>query len=261
MNLIIRTYNLNNLYLSLPYIAKFRDYNLIIHNDNPSAVLTNEMVRAIEPCLKVGTIVNETKNLGMFMSFIRSIQEADRDDEYTVMFDDDDIPIPIADLSQCTALLNRPLRSDMCSIADYIKYEKYGIIGKTYHFSRYLGAYWNTAFLCDLAETICNFLPTFNEVWGGTYINGNEDTVMYEMTKIFYQESSYYNKVFDKKIDDIGLIYNRSILPFSKHYAVNDCMYGEDRGDKMKKFQLFIKKLKNLLPKFREFLRQDVQLP
>lgn len=258
MNLIIRTFNIQNLRLSLPYIENFPNHQVILHNDNPQVKVAYDGLMEIAPNIQVKEIINEEENVGMFMSFINSIGHIDFGDPYTMLLDDDDVALPLKNMGGCKAILNKPLRSNMRSIIDFINFDRFGIVDETYYCPHYLGCYWDTSFLRDLNNAILAFLPRFTEIWGSTYINANEDHAMYGMAKVFYEESAYSKYDFEAHIPELGMLYNMSIPPCDKKYLVKDFMYcnpqyGRTTLEQRRNFERY---LRTSLIDFREFCRK-----
>ena len=91
INLVILTYNLENLKLSLPRLNLIDlDYNIIIHNDNPEVTLDESHVECIKDRGPI-KLLNESENQGMFMSRIRCIDYLSDDAKWTMYLDDDDL--------------------------------------------------------------------------------------------------------------------------------------------------------------------------
>lgn len=253
--LIIRTFNISNLHFSLPHLVGYESSNVIIHNDNPSVKVAEDLIKSIVPTLENYTIVNEKENVGMFMSTFNCIKYLDRSIPYTVLLDDDDIAIPIKNIDECTAMINKPKRANMFSNEDYTKYINHGEYGKTYYGLYHLACYWNTDFLIDLFAAIDSFMDEFSKIWDGTYINGNEDAVLYKMAEVFYQQSKYCNYDFTKELDELGLIYNMTIPPNKKKYLVDDFCYNPPKNANELRWK-FHQNLRATVKEFKKFLEE-----
>lgn len=96
LNLIIRTYVVDNLYTSLfdvPNKIKSDNVELFVHNDNPDVVnefnsIISEFIEKF-PSYKITTI-QETENQQMFISFFNTIPYLNDANIWTMLLDDDD---------------------------------------------------------------------------------------------------------------------------------------------------------------------------
>lgn len=95
INLLIRTYVVENLFTSLfsiPKVIDSENVHIYVHNDNPEVCRFNEIIK--EFCLKYPDysviVIQEKENQDMFMSYINSIAYLEENNYWTMMLDDDD---------------------------------------------------------------------------------------------------------------------------------------------------------------------------
>jgi transposase-like protein len=96
LNLLIRTYTLENLYTSLfdiPNKISYEFVELYIHNDNPERNLDFDIIIDEFQTKYPNYIIHkiyEKENQHMFMSFLNSIPYLNTNNTWTMLLDDDD---------------------------------------------------------------------------------------------------------------------------------------------------------------------------
>lgn len=96
INLLIRTYVVNNLYISLfdiPNKINSDNVEIYIHNDNPNNIsLFNTIIKDFQlkyPDYKLN-VIQESENQDMFMSYLNSMNYLNSNNLWSMLLDDDD---------------------------------------------------------------------------------------------------------------------------------------------------------------------------
>jgi len=96
INLIIRTYKVDNLRLSLfklPFSIQPNEVDIVVHNDNPNSY--EELNKLLDEFFKLYPnynikVLQEEENQQMFMSYLKSIKYINPTNKWTMLLDDDD---------------------------------------------------------------------------------------------------------------------------------------------------------------------------
>lgn len=252
-NLILRTYNIQNLRISYPSIAKL-NCNIIIHNDNPNVCLDREYLDQI--CITTNTvqIINETKNVGMFQSTINSVLHINLNIPYTIVLDDDDIFLGFPKNEQYCALQTRCRKYIIYNIGDVRDYYT-----GNYEASRitklhnYLGSIFETKFLYEYCRELQNFITKFN-IDG--YINANEDCIFCKLMNMYYERTGGTVPLI-QNFYDIILLYNQTQNNSVKYpELVPDCMYNNNSGNIDSLINKYLKRRKKLIEDFEQYLKR-----
>lgn len=217
IDIIYITYHIDNLKFSLEALQHLNyDFNLIIHNDNPSVILTEEWL--LENCqlykIKYNklTILNEDKNVGMLFSRINSFR-AIENSEYTMFMDDDDY------------LLVR----DLPEFTDY-SYYRYNAIHA--HNETELEKAFRNELQCRISPNICaafwkssmldKAFKVFEDNRLDFNINSREDFLIQQITHAICLKNNWK---FLKHFDQLGQIYVCLKLTCDKYDHIDDTRY------------------------------------
>lgn len=215
LNLLIRTYIVENLYTSLFDIPNHIDSNNIeiyIHNDNPN--MCEQFITIIKefrikyPNYVVHTI-QEQENQDMFMSYINSIEYFNEENYWTMLLDDDDT---LCD-SDIIEYLSKQVGSDVC-----IKYKIYNVINNSKYLSHFL---WHriypTKFLKKMFEykyLIVDLLLKYNN---SIKFNRLEDKLLCDIMNVFFNLEII---IFDTPLVNYN-IYDHNINGYERNTNIN----------------------------------------
>lgn len=220
LNLLIRTYIINNLYTSLydiPNKIPFNKVHIYVHNDNPK--LKQECENIIQEFrqkyanYKV-TIIQENINQQMFMSCINSIPHLDKTNEYTMVLDDDDSLCLFT--NDVFAFLEEYKDKNVCIEYKQNKCYKFLLTASPYiieTWREYHRIYSTEALFSfyEYKDVIINLLLKYN---GSTKFTTYEDKLMLDLIKIFVQ-------IEDIKLNKVLLNYNVYPHSYNDYNAIH----------------------------------------
>lgn len=252
-NLILRTYNIQNLHISYPSIARL-NCNIIIHNDNPDVHLNKEYLDSICTTTNMIYIINETQNVGMFQSTINSVLHVDLNIPYTIILDDDDIFLGFPKYTQYCALQTRCKKYIICDIGDMRDYYTNNYKkSRVVELHNYLASIFETKFLYEYCRELQNFIKKLN-IDG--YINANEDCIFCKLMKMYYEHTGN-TKPLLQNIYDIVLLYNQTQNNSIKYPKLkSDCMYNNNNSNINSLINEYLKMRKKLIKDFEQYLKR-----
>lgn len=225
ITIIYNTFYIDNLRFSLKYLSKVNyEYNLIIHNDNPDVILTEEFLK--EFCeletLKYNNLIliNQQENKGMLFSRIEAFKYIYNDTEYVLYMDDDDLLL-IYDLPEFSEFMC--YRYNAYFVKKYR--ELYSILTnkplpniETRLVHSIHAIFWKKDLLKIVFDTIENNKPDFR-------INTSEDYVILSLAA----HIAFINDIkFVKNLDKIGMIYNDIESTYNRYSHISDTRYNID---------------------------------
>lgn len=252
-NLILRTYNIQNLHISYPSIAKL-NCNIIIHNDNPNISLNREYLDQICTTTNTVQIINETKNVGMFQSTINSVLRVDLNIPYTIILDDDDIFLGFPKNGQYYALQTKCRKYVVYNIGDVRDYYTGDYkSSRIVQLHNYLGSIFETKFLYEYCRELQNFINKFN-IDG--YINANEDCIFCKLMSMYYKHTGNTVPLM-QNFYDIILLYNQTQDNSVKYSELApDCMYNNNGNNINSLINEYLKRRKKLIEDFEQYLKR-----
>lgn len=218
VDIMYNTYHINNLKYSLKALQQLNyEFNLIIHNDNPNIILTQQWLTEHCELNKIKynnlTIINESVNVGMLFSRINSFRSIDQHSEYTMFMDDDDYLL-ITDLPEFEDF--SWYRYNMVNLYKMEDFEEVFSKQENGYISFNIGAsFWKSS-LIDLT------FKYLEENRLDFKINGLEDYTIQQISDAFCLK---LNQKYLKQYNIPGQIYNRSVENKSKYSHILEPRY------------------------------------